>query len=164
MNTGGGSGETEDFRENMNQGEADEAFTKYGPWVGNRDDLAWVYMVDKEIGFAFNMVNDPAPAGSVMEDGESRMVSSQSTKQYNKQPDDQHKICSTMKDGFDMISQLLLPEGTRKGEETDGLERIVFSAELDFPYAVVYIHYALCYICPSEKCEEYRAQEYPPCL
>ena len=104
----------------MNQGRADEAFTKYGPWVGNRDDLAWVYIIDKDIGFAFNTVNDPTPAGSVMEDGESRTVS----KKYNKQPDDQQKICSTMNHGFDMISQLLLPEGTRKGEETDGLERI----------------------------------------
>ena len=66
-------------------------------------------MIDKDIGFAFNTVNDPSPAGSVMEDGESRTVSSQSrmnstTKQYNKHPDEQQKICSTIADGFDMMS------------------------------------------------------------
>jgi hypothetical protein len=117
LNTGGGPGATEDFGDNINRGRDDEAFTKYGPWVGNRDDLAWVYMVDKSISFAFNTVNDPAPADSVMEDGPATSTASaqtkrSSTKLSSKQPDDQVQICNTMANGFDMISKLFLPEGT----------------------------------------------------
>ena len=74
-------------------------------------------MVDKSISFAFNTVNDPTPADTVMEDGSTTSASS-------KQPDEQQKILNTMKDGFDMISQLLLLDGTRKEEETDEIEQM----------------------------------------
>ena len=46
----------------------DEIFARYGK-NGDRDDLAWIYMLDKKINWGFNTINDPAPAATVMEDG-----------------------------------------------------------------------------------------------
>ncbi len=67
MGTGGGSGAPENFSDwNERDG---EIFADYGPWTGKRDDLAWINMLDKEIGFCFNNEHDPPPAESVLEDG-----------------------------------------------------------------------------------------------
>ena len=65
--TGGGPGAAENF---ANWKERDEeVFADYAPGVGSRDDLAWMYMVDKSVGYPFNVVNEPAPASTVTEDG-----------------------------------------------------------------------------------------------
>ena len=67
LGTGGGPGAPENFSDWNNRD--GEIFTNYGPWTGTRDDLAWIYMLDKEIGFCFNNEHDPPPAESVLEDG-----------------------------------------------------------------------------------------------
>ena len=69
LGTGGGSGAPENYCDwNTRQ---EEEFANYGGAPGSRvDHLAYIYMLDKKIGYAFNNINDPAPDSTVMEDGE----------------------------------------------------------------------------------------------
>ena len=64
--TGGGSGYPENCSD-WNERDA-ELFSNYAS-VGKGDYLAWMYMLDAKAGFIFNLVNDPPPSDSVLEDG-----------------------------------------------------------------------------------------------
>ena len=67
--TGGGSGSEEYFgSDEIGRGRPDENFANYGPWVGRKDYLACIYMLDKKAGWIFNVANEPAPAHTVLED------------------------------------------------------------------------------------------------
>ena len=65
--TGGGSGYPENYC-NWNTRD-DELFSNYHGAAGKSDALAWIYMLDKSLGYVFNVINDPPRADSVMEDG-----------------------------------------------------------------------------------------------
>ena len=65
--TGGGAGYPENYC-NWNTRDT-ELFANYHGTAGKSDALAWMYMLDKSLGFIFNVVNDPPPPGSVMQDG-----------------------------------------------------------------------------------------------
>jgi hypothetical protein len=66
MGTGGGSGYPENYCD-WNTRDA-EYFSNYHGSAGKSDALAWIYMLDKSLGYIFNIVNDPPRADSVMQD------------------------------------------------------------------------------------------------
>jgi len=65
--TGGGSGFPENY-ENWEERD-DELFANYDSTKG-KHYTAWVYMVDKSIGFILNAKNDPVPLDVHLEDGQ----------------------------------------------------------------------------------------------
>ena len=65
--TGGGSGYPENYCDWNTCDE--ELLSNYHGSPGKSDALAWIYMLDKSLGYIFNVINDPPPAGSVMQDG-----------------------------------------------------------------------------------------------
>ena len=69
--TGGGPGYPENYA-NWNTRDT-ELFGNYHASAGRSDALAWMYMLDKSVGFIFNVINDPPPPASVMQDGSTTM-------------------------------------------------------------------------------------------
>ena len=76
MGTGGGSGYPENYT-NWDTRD-DELFANYHPCAAMSDALAWIYMLDKTIGFVFNAINSPPPPESVLQDGVEIVNSSKS--------------------------------------------------------------------------------------
>ena len=67
-NTGGGPGDPENLLDWKERD--DEQFASYGGKDG--DMLAWIFMIDKQIGFFFNAINNSAPSETVMEDANTK--------------------------------------------------------------------------------------------
>ena len=67
LGTGGGSGAPENYCDwETRDG---EYFATYGDDKDNRKDyLAWIYVLDQQMNYAFDTVNDPAPDDTVTED------------------------------------------------------------------------------------------------
>ena len=65
--TGGGPGAPEDYSNWENRD--DELFAGYAK-SGSSDMLAWIYMKDKDTGYAFNTINNPSPQSAITEDGQ----------------------------------------------------------------------------------------------
>jgi|AntRauTorckE5430_2_1112549.scaffolds.fasta_scaffold01766_3 hypothetical protein len=125
LGTGGGSGAPENFSD-WNARD-DQKFADYGKWVGRRDDLAWVYMVDKNAQFIFNIANEPAPANTILEDG-SNASSSHDQKgrggksnHFNEANDLSKALGETMKQGFAMITEMVKKQDTRDDVEPAGV-------------------------------------------
>ena len=72
--TGGGPGKPEDYA--RWQLRDPEDFATYGGTRGGirMDYLAYIYMLDKGIGFALNTINDPPPEETILEDGVERNI------------------------------------------------------------------------------------------
>ena len=74
MDTGGGSGFPKDY---VNWEERnDELFTNYDS--SSREYLAWIYMLDKSVGFILDAKNDPVPLNVWLEDGTTPSVGNDS--------------------------------------------------------------------------------------
>ena len=65
--TGGGSGAPADFAD---WDKIDETWFANYAQPGKGDYLAWIYMVDKSIGYIFNTIHDPPPASTTLEDND----------------------------------------------------------------------------------------------
>ena len=112
--TGGGSGAPENF---CDWGDRDgEMISNYAS-AGKGDYLAWIYMLDKDIGYAFNMINEPPPEMSVMEDGNN---TSGKKKKSNSNPAEE--FGKTFSESMDKVGLLLSTviganTGTAHGEQ-----------------------------------------------
>jgi hypothetical protein len=111
LGTGGGPGMPENFK-NWDTRD-DEIFARYGK-SGDRDDLAWIYMLDKKINFGFNTINDPAPAATVMEDGGSVSKRTAGVKRSSQALDAANSFGSilgeSMKESISMMTNVLVRE------------------------------------------------------
>jgi len=124
--TGGGSGAPENF---CDWGDRDgEIFSNYAS-SGKGDYLGWIYMLDKDIGYAFNMMNEPPPESSVMEDGDNTIGTKKKSKSNPAE-----EFSKTFSESMDRVGLLLsnvLDSGTAtnstgrqsQGEQQDLLTR-----------------------------------------
>ena len=122
MGTGGGSGAPENFSDwNERDG---EIFADYGPWMGKRDDLAWIYMLDKEIGFCFNNEHDPPPAESVLEDGrtDKRSPPDKISGSAAKKNKGNNNMCEVMNNGFQLMSTLFEEQNKKEQQSTSSMK------------------------------------------
>ena len=67
MGTGGGSGYPENYSDWNTRD--DELFGMYHACASMSDVLAWIYMLDKSLGFIFNAINSPPRLDSTLQDG-----------------------------------------------------------------------------------------------
>lgn len=105
--TGGGSGAPEDYA--IWDKRDDEIFANYGD-NANADYLAYIYMLDKQSGFALNMVNDPPPAETVTEDGSPARTSN---KNFGQQAEKLGEALKTsIKEGMQVLADAIKTSST----------------------------------------------------
>ena len=101
--TGGGSGAEEDF-ENWEKREMTEKFADYAA-SGSCDMMAYIYMLDKDVGFMINAINDPAPSETVLEDGEKKQPATSTPAKRRKTAQD--RIAENVSSFNDMMKSTL---------------------------------------------------------
>ena len=87
--------------------------------------MAYIYMLDKEVGFMINIINDLAPSETVLEDGERKKPASETPTKQRKSAQD--KIADTATSFNDILKSTLQVvreafHGESKAGEVDVME------------------------------------------
>ena len=115
--TGGGPGYPENFSD---WGERNgEYFSNYAS-AGKGDYLAWIYMLDKQIDYGFNTINDPAPADTTMEDGANRLGEKRGRKDKKGKHSSEQEFGKIMSDSMDKFGQIIAMSLGSTSDETEG--------------------------------------------
>ena len=121
--TGGGSGAEEDFGQ-WKRRENTEKFADYAE-NGSSDMMAYIYMLDKDVGFILNAINEPAPSNTIMEDGDKKKSGLETPTKKRKTAQD--KIAETASSFNEMMKSTLqvMKEAFIKEINTDGEDAMV---------------------------------------